>query len=128
MTTTDLEGLWNECLLSSLAIIADYYEDLGDTLTTEALRWFVANEYIPEKLSKDKSWPYAAGFTSFERQAEANSRIYCQSALPEAVWVNTTGYAQNIFGEYWKYWKTKQEAYLGAIEGYKIAREKGLVQ
>ncbi len=127
MMTTDLEGLWSECLLSSLAIIADYYEDIGDELTTEAIHWIVANEYIPEKLREEKDWPYAAGFTSFERQGEPNICIYAQSALPEAVWVNVTGYVKDIFGEYWKYWKTKQEAYQGAIEGYKTARKKGLL-
>ncbi len=125
--TTDLEGLWADC---QLGLLADYYEDLGDSLTAEALHWLVANEYIPDKMGITKDWPYAAGFTSFERQSnwEANLITYYQSALPEDVWVNMTGYAGDVMNEYWKYWKTQQAAYQGALDGYKTARRKGLVQ
>ncbi len=126
MEALDLDGLWTECLVP---VIADYYEDLGDTVAAEALRMLVSNNITPYALTFTVRGLYNFCFTARELHEEQQRDFnldYEAHVLPIVIWKHMPATKRSATA-YWKYYGTKRRAYEAVVTAHKRAKKKGLI-
>ncbi len=118
MTTLDI--LWQD---ETLPIIADYYEDLGDSVGAEALHWIISNNYKPYSLEDNHAYGYWFGTDKLTLNVTLDDlELIKRCVLPDAVWQQMTSLVSHV---YYKRYDTPRSAYEAVIQSYKLAREKG---
>ncbi len=130
MTALDLDGLWADCLLP---VIADYYEDAGDTVAAEALRMLVSNNITPYALTFTVRGIDNFCFTARELHGELDkyhqrdfNPDYEAHVLPVVIWKHMPATKRSTTA-YWKYYGTKRRAYEAVVIAHKRAKKKGLI-
>ncbi len=121
--TTDLEGLWADC---QLGLLADYYEDLGDSSTAEALHWIMRNSYRPYSLENNHAYGYWFATTdAFYTNRSDEFELIKWCVLPAVIWQQMPADTTLECSIYYKRYSTARLAYEAFIEGYKLAVKEG---